>query len=130
MSKLQFVIELLYMPLTLCIKLSMLVCYLNIFHRRGLGTRIPIWFGLFAVGVFYTVLFFTTVFYCTPVERAYNPFVQGHCRPFATAAFVSGFFNVVSDFYILLLPLPDVWGLSMKGARKARLIAIFGLGLL
>ena len=37
---------------------------------------------------------------------------------------------VISDFSILLLPFPVIWGLQMPWKKKSRIIAVFGVGLL
>lgn len=41
----------------------------------------------------------------------------------------SGWFNVVSDVAILLLPLRPIWRLQVPWTSKIRIAAIFGLGL-
>ena len=41
---------------------------------------------------------------------------------------VTAIFNVITDLYILTLPLSFVWSLHMKMGPKMRLTALFGLG--
>lgn len=129
-GKHQFIVQLLYQPTTLAIKLSVLICYHNIFSERGLSSQITIWFAIFACSVFYTVLFFCSLFYCNPIAKAYNPALPGKCMSFTALPWASGIFNVVSDLYIFILPIPFVWALRMKMTRKIRLLAVFSLGIL
>lgn len=43
---------------------------------------------------------------------------------------VQGAFNLVSDFYVLVIPMPAVWALQMPTKKKVGIIAIFMTGLL
>ena len=43
---------------------------------------------------------------------------------------VSGVFNVITDFYVLILPISMVWHLQLSSKRKIGVIAIFLTGLL
>ena len=43
---------------------------------------------------------------------------------------VQGAFNLVSDFYVLVTPIPAVWALQMPMKKKIGIIAIFMTGLL
>jgi len=47
-----------------------------------------------------------------------------------TVGVVLGIFSVVSDFYLLVVPLPAVWGLQLPLKKRMRILAIFGTGLL
>ncbi|CAO2651137.1 Nn.00g094340.m01.CDS01 [Neocucurbitaria sp. VM-36] len=128
-GKYSFIVQLLYQPTTLAIKLSVLFCYHAIFNQRGPTAQFLIWFGVFACSIFYVVLFFCSLFYCDPIAKAYNPALPGKCMSFTALPWASGVFNVLSDAYIMVLPIPFVWSLRMKMERKARLLAVFGLGI-
>jgi hypothetical protein len=41
----------------------------------------------------------------------------------------TGIFNVISDVYILLLPIPMIWKLQTNFKRKMQLLAVFSVGL-
>ena len=47
-----------------------------------------------------------------------------------TLGVVQGVGNVVSDFYLLIVPLPAVWGLQLPLKKRLGISAIFGTGLL
>ena len=47
-----------------------------------------------------------------------------------TFGVVSGIVSVLSDFYLLLIPVPAVWGLQLPLKKRIGLLAIFGTGLL
>ena len=96
------------------IKLCILWGYNRIFHVDK-ATKWAIWLGIFAVSVFYIVTF--------AIDLA--AIVSFQTLPWAT-----GIFSIVTDFYVLLLPLPLILGLNMSRGRKIRVVAVFSLGLL
>lgn len=130
MGKHQVIVQLLYQPTTLMIKLSVLVCYHAIFNQRGRAAQTAIWAGIVVCVMFYTVLFFCSLFYCNPIAKSYNPSLPGKCMSFTALPWASGIFNVISDAYIFALPIPFVWSLKMRMEKKVRLLAVFGLGIL
>ncbi|OCL09525.1 hypothetical protein AOQ84DRAFT_220784 [Glonium stellatum] len=117
-----------YLPAILSIKLCILLGYNRIFQIDRMTKRL-IWFAIFALTVFYIICFFCDLFYCTPVQRAWNRALPGHCISYAALPWATGIFNIISDFYILIIPMPLILGLTMKLARKIRIVSIFSLGL-
>ena len=68
---------------------------------------------------------------CTPREKIWNPLLDtGHCFDLYATFQTTGVFNVISDFAILILPMPSVWKLQMSLKRKMLMTAIFATGLL
>lgn len=55
--------------------------------------------------------------------------MPGHCSSRHNGGIASGVMNVISDFSILILPLPIIWRLQMSWAKKSRVFAVFGMGL-
>lgn len=86
--------------------------------------------GAIVCTALYTAQFFHDIFICIPVQKNYNPKLPGHCLPSRVGGSVTAIFNVITDLYILILPLPFVWSLHMKLGPKLRLTALFGLGIL
>ena len=115
------------------VKLSILLQYLRIFAptKKGnlfifWGARLCIWTTL----VFYFVQSVFDICMCTPRAKIWNPFMKGHCFSTYATFQASGIFNAVSDFAILILPMPSVWRLQLPLKRKFLMTAIFGTGLL
>ena len=86
--------------------------------------------GSFICIIFYTTIFFRALFVCSPMQKIWNPLLPGHCLNVVVLPYTSAIFNVLSDVYILLIPLPFLWGLKIRMDRKLRLMAIFSVGLL
>ena len=84
-----------------------------------------------AVAFFNFAFFIFTVSYtlrCKPTERAWNPYIPGSCEEYGTFVagyWVSGIWDALLDILILVLPLPMLWRLHMKPARRWLLIATF-----
>ena len=93
-------------------------------------TAFFIWAGIAFILLAYTITLFITIFDCSPIEKSWNLGIQGHCLPPKGLPYASGAINVVSDLYVLILPIFPIWGLNMKLGRKLRTIALFSLGVL
>ncbi|EEU38374.1 uncharacterized protein NECHADRAFT_34678 [Fusarium vanettenii 77-13-4] len=67
---------------------------------------------------------------CIPLKAVWDPRVDGWCRAHQTTLwYINGIINIVSDFAILILPLPVIWKLQLPLSQKILLSGIFGLGL-
>ena len=91
------------------------------------------WFirlGIFLVVVFYVAIFFRSVFLCQPIALSWNPTLSGSCLKLEITPYTTAVFNIISDIYILVLPMPLIWNLKMKTHRKLRLVVVFSMGIL
>ena len=75
-------------------------------------------------------MFFSTVFECTPIEKSWDQLKPGHCLIPEALPYASGAINVITDLYVLILPIPCIWSLNMRMSRKLRTLAIFSMGIL
>ncbi|KAL4877433.1 hypothetical protein BJY04DRAFT_222181 [Aspergillus karnatakaensis] len=68
---------------------------------------------------------------CKPIEFNYNPFLPGGgtCGDRNAAFVAAGLLNMVTDFMVMLLPIPYIWKLQLPMGRKVGLIITFSLGL-
>ena len=118
-----------YFPLILSVKLCLLLGYHRVF-KIDRATTWGIWIGLAACTIFYVIIFFVDLFRCKPIEASWNPTIEGTCMSYAAFPYATGIFNIISDFYILLLPLPVIFKMTMTWTRRLRIASIFGLGAL
>ncbi len=89
-----------------------------------------IYAGIVFILATYIGLLLTSILGCLPVEKHWNPTVPGHCLPPGSTAYSSGALNVVSDIFVVFLPLPALWRLNMKLSRRLKVMTVFGLGIL
>ncbi|KAF2176569.1 hypothetical protein K469DRAFT_399965 [Zopfia rhizophila CBS 207.26] len=113
------------------VKLSILSLYSRIFHRTT---------GWFTPTLYVTALFvflytipqcFAYIFQCVPIEslwRDLGPGMKVYCINFKAVIIVFGIINIVTDWWILALPIPVVLGLRMEKRTKWSLCALFLLG--
>lgn len=72
---------------------------------------------------------FLTAFACKPIRKSWSIFEQGKCLDVETLNLASAAGNIVTDVGIFLVPQCVIWGLRMGDwRRKARLVAVFGVG--
>jgi hypothetical protein len=104
------------------------------FYRRIFGPQTRTRYVVHGVIVFiiiaYTALLFISVLSCMPLERRFNQFIEGHCLPQGVTAYLSGAINVLTDAFVVLLPMPAIWKLNLQAERKLRAFCVFGLGIM
>lgn len=132
-AKYFYVIQILYLILIALIKLSLCFFYLKIFTGRT--TRILLWFMVvfhvgycvgFAVGV---------VFQCIPIHYQWDrydwengPTAMGHCININAAGWGNGATNIISDFFLLGIPLSQIRKLKLHWKKKIGVALMFLTG--
>ncbi|XXH02572.1 Glutathione S-transferase 2 [Hypoxylon texense] len=111
-------------------KLAVLWLYRRVFspiRRSVLDIAIITLIGLI-VG-FYGITTFVKIFQCFPLEKAWNGTVPGKCLGVNWILNISGGFNMVTDYLILLLPIQAVRNLQMDRSKKVLVVMAFTFGL-
>ena len=121
----------LYCPVVLVIKLSILLQLMHIFApARERATyyvcQIMIWFNT----LFYLSTMFVVIFQCNPRAKFWEPTLPGHCINIDVVDIVTAAINVLSDIVLLLLPLTCIWQLQMQSSSKIAVSAVFFTGIL
>ncbi|KAL8999788.1 MAG: hypothetical protein Q9169_001461 [Polycauliona sp. 2 TL-2023] len=114
-----------YGPTMFFTKLSIFILYYRIFNPSK-TMRYLIYFGIAFNFVYYTIYLFIYSFYCPNTSKKAP--TCGHEVKVISVA--TSAINVVSDFYILLIPLAAVSNLQLPKKRKLGLFAIFFTGFL
>ncbi|KAL6706705.1 hypothetical protein ACN47E_005247 [Coniothyrium glycines] len=94
------------------------------------------WFVWFCITTLFLIMLpsaFITYIRCTPLEKAWNPSVEGTCWP--TRSLVGyGYFNAAwcaaADFALALIPWKLIWGLQLKFREKIGVSIAMSLGIL
>ena len=121
----------LYGPSVFFAKLSILLLYLRIFSPDR-WTRLFIYLGIWVIFIYYMVTASIFVGLCSPRHGESWPvaLLSSRCGETMVMTYVQGIFNIVSDFYVLVLPLPVVWKLQLPLRKKIGVSAVFMTGLL
>lgn len=116
------------------VRLSFFIYFFQIFSPKPI-LRWTIWIGALITAVFYTTVTIVLFILTTPrhgVTLAEQYLSLEVARtPFLIKIVVAlGYFNILSDLYILVLPISGVMGLNLQPKRKVGVILIFMTGLL
>ena len=124
------VIDLLYGPIAFCAKLSLFLLYYRLFARHQ-WIRYLVYLGIGSAAAMYTAGMIVYGYLCLP-RRGQSWIEAGlssRChKQFIMIGYVRGPFNVLSDLYLLLLPLPAVWQLHLPLRKRLGIAGIFLTG--
>ncbi|KAI1490019.1 hypothetical protein F5X96DRAFT_679383 [Biscogniauxia mediterranea] len=119
--------ECFYFPSMLFIKLSILSLYASIFPVK----RFHWWLKAVAVfmGAWALQGVFVTIFQCVPVEYGWNREIPGgYCINYGASTIVTIVCNILTDFVVLLMPIPLVSKLQVSRQKKRLIMLTFALG--
>ena len=108
-------------------KMAILLLYLRLFHvsRRF---KYATWATMFFVCGYLFCNIVTQYFGCTPASKFWNVATPGHCIAITKSYLAYGSMNVISDFFIFVLPLPMVWRLKLTRKEKIGVSLVFMSG--
>ncbi|CEL04883.1 hypothetical protein ASPCAL06007 [Aspergillus calidoustus] len=110
-----------------CTKISILFLYLRIFPVRWLVWSSWVTISVIVAWAIATILAGCLI--CRPFAFNWDQTIPGgKCGNQVTSFTVTGVINLVTDFIVLVLPMPSLYRLQMATYKKATLIAVFGLG--
>lgn len=128
-NKYFFMAQVTYKAAINLIKCSILLLYLRLFNIVR-WFRYACWALLAAVGMYCAASILVTIFQCRPMIRAFDKSItEGSCIDTAKFWFANAGFSIATDFIILLMPMPLVWGLGVPIAQKMAVMAVFTLGI-
>ncbi|KAL8767081.1 MAG: hypothetical protein Q9209_006308 [Squamulea sp. 1 TL-2023] len=119
-----------YGPVIFLVKLALFLLYLHLFGRLR-WLKLLVWGGIVFTGLFYIPAIFIAFILCGPSkgETWLDRSMTSKCRHGAQDYGVAhGTINVLSDFYLLIIPIPAVLSLKMPMNKKIGVIAIFMTG--
>ncbi|KAK3173075.1 hypothetical protein OEA41_006404 [Lepraria neglecta] len=119
-------VEVFYGPAIASVKISTLLLFSRIFPGRHF--RLWLWsVGLF-VAIYSGIQVLSVIFQCRPIQGAWNPFIKAQCIQINLVFMILAGMNVLTDFMLLIAPLPAIWGLQMRKGMKIQLMSIFCIG--
>ena len=111
------------------VKLSLLILYYRIF---GVNERFR-WALFVVIGIWTLYSWadtFIVIFQCNPVQKTWTPTEPGHCLDLIKLGVAAGYINILTDFMIIILPIPIVISLQLSTKTRLAVIAIFTTGIL
>ena len=113
----------------MCTKLAVLLLYQRVFFpQRWSRSDISLKAFMALLLLFYVSTTFAKIWQCLPRDHIWDKSIPGQCINISVLFNVSGIFNTVTDFIILLIPVRVVWSLNMARKRKLGVLAVFTVG--
>lgn len=120
-----------YTLLLWLIKAAMCTFYLRL--TEGLEFRMRIFVGFGLIAVTWLAVLLSILLSCTPMHKNWQiyPDPGNFCQPAISRIdiFVTVVLNVLTDLYLLTIPIPMLWRASLRPVKKAGLILLFSGGI-
>lgn len=111
-------------------KLSVLFLYRRVFSPVRWSPFDCIIVALIAIMTsFYISTCIVKIMQCTPRSRIWDSSVHGTCLNESALLNTSGFFNTITDYIILILPIHSVLRLQLSRLKKMLVVLVFTFGL-
>ncbi|KAF2261281.1 hypothetical protein CC78DRAFT_419158, partial [Lojkania enalia] len=118
--------EVLYNVSIMITKLSILLLFDRIFPLQWFR-RTNLTLGTFIV-LYSVTQMFGTIFQCVPIHAKWTPGVVPKCINYVAMIISCGAINIITDFIMLVLPIPILWKLQVSQHRKWVLMLMFLMG--
>ncbi|KAH7020688.1 hypothetical protein B0J12DRAFT_610769 [Macrophomina phaseolina] len=127
-TKSVYISSLCYYTAQCSLKYSIIAFYWRIFNTTSI--RIPIYFAAFSVTAWYIASFLVVALQCVPVAAIWTPSLAStakcvELRPFFFGTSIP---NILTDFFLLVLPIPYVWRLRITILQKLFVLGFLLLG--
>jgi hypothetical protein len=118
--------SLVYIVAIMFAKISVLLLYLRFFRIVDLTRRL-IWIGL-AMTLVTSAAFIVTEIMQAVRCMGFSALTNSFCISVSKITLVQAVVNVLLDFYILVIPLQQVYKLRVDARKKLGVAAVFGVG--
>ncbi|KAF2237315.1 hypothetical protein EV356DRAFT_12643 [Viridothelium virens] len=129
-SQVTYAQTMVYGPSIFFARAAILALYFRVFSPKK-TIRVLIYVGVITLLLVYITGLAILTAYCTPRRGgAWDSLLAQHCTPATSInAIVQSVVGIVSDIYILMLPLPVIYKLNLPSKTKAGIFAIFMSGI-
>ncbi|QBZ63072.1 hypothetical protein PoMZ_11965, partial [Pyricularia oryzae] len=122
-----------YSTLIWSLKLSMLFFYMRLVEGLGRRYRVRIYVGFFLVISTFLSTILTIFLGCRPFRNYWqiSPDPGNQCQPAVSDPIVWSSFaaNVATDIYLIAIPLPLLWGSTLRLGKKIASTIVLGAGI-
>ena len=133
MCQWMYIANIIYGPTLFLIKSTILLQYLRVFvpnRKMNMGMFIAIYAAIGTLFTFYLILTAFYIFMCHPRKKFWTVWVRGSCYNIDASLKAPALFNVFSNIYILLLPIPSIRKLQVVTKRKIGILVVLAAGVL
>ncbi|KAF2837801.1 hypothetical protein M501DRAFT_936634 [Patellaria atrata CBS 101060] len=122
-----YIIEILYGPLAFATKAAILLMVKRVFGVNRI-LRISVNYGILLMALYYIAITIVKIFICSPIPKFWNPTIEGKCLDSDAIFITDCVVSIVSDLFILILPLPTIWKLKMRVSKRIGVSLVFVAG--
>ncbi|KAL4744850.1 hypothetical protein BDW72DRAFT_208685 [Aspergillus terricola var. indicus] len=128
-QKASYAVTLVYVPMVFVIKVALLAVMLRIFAPDR-HKVIIVYVTIIVLLLYYIPALFIKVFFCKPISTYWfgAEVTGGTCLDQRKVIIADATISMISDFWILVLPIPMLWSLKMSLSKKLRVVGILGAG--
>ncbi|KAI1764254.1 hypothetical protein GGR53DRAFT_494441 [Hypoxylon sp. FL1150] len=127
--KLYFFDELIYITALALTKISMLFFYLDVFPKKSF--RICT-YALIVINFTYAVTYdLLLIFQCNPLSGAWRTWdgeFEAQCISVNVLGWSAAAINIALDLAVIVLPLPELYSLSLSLRKRLQIMAMFAVG--
>ncbi|KAI1650452.1 uncharacterized protein F4817DRAFT_261547 [Daldinia loculata] len=127
--RLYFFDELLYITALALTKISILFFYLKVFPKRSFRLCT---YALIAINLVYAITYdLLLIFQCNPIKGAWLQWdgeFETQCISINVLGWSAAAINIALDLAVIILPLPELFALSLSLRKRLQIIAMFTVG--
>ncbi|KAH7117832.1 hypothetical protein B0J11DRAFT_592292 [Dendryphion nanum] len=122
-------LQIFYYLIVYCIKISILFFYLRIAVNKQFEKYCK--WTLYLLTVFVVICIIVCVTQCIPLHKMWDftGLVKGTCINGTAFFYSTSSFNIITDVWILFLPIPTLLSIQRPSREKLALIGVFSLGI-
>lgn len=124
--KILLAFECIYITTVLFVKFSLILMYRRLFPLHEFKIYLAI-LAAVVIGWWIAILA-VCVFQCSPISKAWLPWIQGTCINLKASFIGNAIPNILTDVAILCMPFRLVWKLHATIAQRLSICLIFLLG--
>ncbi|OTB19761.1 hypothetical protein K445DRAFT_313534 [Daldinia sp. EC12] len=121
--------ELIYISALALTKVSILFFYLKVFPKRSFRLCT---YALIAINLVYAITYdFLLIFQCNPIRGAWLQWdgeTETQCISINVLGWSAAAINIALDLAVIILPLPELFALSLSLRKRLQIIAMFAVG--
>ncbi|KAF5718536.1 CFEM domain-containing protein [Fusarium mundagurra] len=122
--------ELLYLGALPVTKISILLFYLKVFPGKNI--RLACWIFIGLNTAYFIAFELISIFQCRPIDgawRAWDNEYKTKCNNINLQGWFAAVLNIVLDVGTMVIPLKELYGLSMSLKKKIQLMLMFSVGI-
>lgn len=96
----------------------------------NMGLFVSIYAAIGILFAFYLIITGFNIFICHPRQKFWDVFVEGTCFDINATMKATALFNVISDIFILVLPIPSIVRLQVVARKKIGIFLVLASGVL